>query len=184
MKDKDRIFITEYMVDFNAEAAAIRAGFTPATARTAASWIKPDNPKKKEVRAEIDRLIEKRAKRTEVTVERIEEELAKIAFANITDVVDKEGKLIEGADRLDTAAIASITTKHGKGWTEQEVRLVDKALALKLLGMRRGMFTEKVQIEGPLPVVIDDISEADEEQEQPRKIGFDNGAGEEQRAAE
>lgn len=175
MKDKDRLFITEYMVDFNAEAAAIRAGFTPATARTAASWIKPDNPKKKEVRAEIDRLIEKRAKRTEVTVERIEEELAKIAFANITDVVDKEGKLIEGADRLDTAAIASITTKHGKGWTEQEVRLVDKALALKLLGMRRGMFTEKVQIDGPLPVVIDDIGEPVED-EKP-KIGFGSGEG-------
>lgn len=183
LTDREARFCIEYMVDMDAKAAAIRAGFKPSTARNAAAWIHPEHPAKPELRKEIDRLIAKRAKRTEVTVERIEEELAKIAFANITDVVDSEGRLIEGASRMDTAAISSITTKHGKGWVEQEIRMSDKAIALKLLGMRRGMFTEKVQIDGPLPVIIDDIGCPEEENEK-LKIGFRNGDCDERAEAE
>lgn len=174
MTDRDKRFCTEYLVDMNAEAAAIRAGYTPATARNAAAWIHPEHPKKKDVRKEIDRQIEKRAKRTEVTADRVIRELAKIAFANITDVADPDGRLIRSADRDDTAAVASVKVKEGDDFIEREVRLCDKGFALKLLGTHLGIFTEKIQIDGPLPVVIDDIGEAEPEEEKPR-IGFETG---------
>ena len=174
MTDRDKRFCTEYLVDMNAEAAAIRAGYTPATARNAAAWIHPEHPKKKDVRKEIDRQIEKRAKRTEVTADRVIRELAKIAFANITDVADANGRLIRSADRDDTAAVASVKVKEGDDFIEREVRLCDKGFALKLLGTHLGIFTEKIQIDGPLPVVIDDIGEAEPEEEKP-KIGFGTG---------
>lgn len=174
MNDRDKKFCTEYLVDMNAEAAAIRAGFTPATARTAAAWIHPEHPKKKEVRAEIDRLIAARAKRTEVTADKVIKELAKIAFANIVDVADANGRLIRNADRDDTAAVASVKVKEGEDFIEREVKLCDKGFALKLLGTHLGIFTEKIQIDGPLPVIIDDIGEADPEDDKP-KIGFETG---------
>lgn len=174
MNDRDKKFCTEYLVDMNAEAAAIRAGFTPATARTAAAWIHPEHPKKKEVRAEIDRLIAARAKRTEVTADRVIKELAKIAFANIVDVVDKNGEFLTDADRDDTAAVASVKVKVADDWVEKEVKLCDKGFALKLLGTHLGIFTEKIQLDGPLPVIIDDIGEADPEEDKLR-IGFEAG---------
>lgn len=143
MKDRDARFCVEYMVDFDAKAAAERAGYKPATARNAAAWIHREHPNKPEVRAEIDRLIARREKRTEVTVERIEAELARIAFANIVDVVDARGNLKRDAERDDTAAVASVRYKSGDGWTEKEVKMIDKGFALHLLGKRRGMFEGK-----------------------------------------
>ena len=174
MNDRDARFCTEYMVDMDAKAAALRAGFKPATARNAAAWIHPEHPTKPELRKEIDRLIEKRAKRTEVTAERVIAELARIAFANIADVVDKHGEFLEDADRDDTAAVASVKVKVADDWIEKEVKLCDKGFALKLLGTHLGIFTERIQLDGPLPVVIDDIPEDAAEDEKP-KIGFETG---------
>lgn len=174
MNDREARFCTEYMVDMDAKAAAMRAGFRPATARNAAAWIHPEHPTKPELRKEIDRLIEKRAKRTEVTADKVIKELAKIAFVNITDVADEKGRLIEGADRDDTAAVASVKVKIGDDFIEREVKLCDKGFALKLLGTHLGIFTERIQLDGPLPVVIDDIPEDAAEDEKP-KIGFETG---------
>lgn len=182
MTDREARFCTEYMVDMDAKAAAIRAGFKPSTARNAAAWIHPEHPTKPELRKEIDRLIAKRAKRTEVTADRVIKELAKIAFANIADVVNKHGEFIKDADRDDTAAVASVKVKVGDDFVEKEVKLCDKGFALKLLGTHLGIFTEKVQIDGPLPVIIDDIGNP-EENEKP-KIGFGNGDGDERAETE
>ena len=147
MTDREARFCIEYLVDMDAKAAAIRAGFKPSTARNAAAWIHPEHPTKPELRKEIDRLIEKRAKRTEVTADRVIKELAKIAFVNITDVVAKNGGLRQDIERTDAAAVASIKVKIGEDGEEREVKLHDKGFALKLLGTHLGIFTEKVQID-------------------------------------
>lgn len=143
MNDREARFCTEYMVDMDAKAAAMRAGFKPATARNAAAWIHPEHPAKPEVRKEIDRLIEKRAKRTEITADRVLKELAKIAFVNIADVVDKHGEFKDDADREDTAAVTSVKVKVGEDYVEREVKLCDKGFALRMLGTHLGMFAEK-----------------------------------------
>ena len=160
MTDRDMRFVDEYMVDFDAKNAAIRAGYAPATARNAYAWINSENgatPTKPRVRAEIDKRMAELSRRTGITAERVMMELARIAFADITDVADIDScKVIPQARRADTAAIASVRVKKGDDWTEREVKLYDKSRALELIGKRLGMFTDNVKLTGPLPVIVDD----------------------------
>lgn len=153
---RDAAFCTEYLVDFDAKNAALRAGFAPGTARNAAAWIHPEHPTKPNLRKEIDRLIAQRSIRTGITADRVLQEIARIAFADITDVVDTDtGGVRKDASRDDTAAIALVTVKKGK-ISEKGVRMHDKVHALELLGRHLGMLKEDISISGALPVIIDD----------------------------
>lgn len=157
MTAKDKRFAEEYMLDLNAYQAAMRAGFAETTARVAAAWIKPDKPKKPGLRAYLDMLMLERRERTNISADRVVEELAKVAFASIGNIVDfHTGAVLEEAPEQDKAAIASIRKKKGEG-NEMEVKMYDKARALELLGKHLGMFTDKVQVNTIAPVIVDDI---------------------------
>ena len=157
MNDRDLRFIDEYLVDYDAKNAAIRAGFTTATARNAAAWIDTEHPSKPMVRAEIDRRIATLSRRCGITAERVLKELARIAFANYEDAVDPEtGKIRKDITRDDSAAIARTRSKVGEDFVENEVIMCDKLKALELLGKRLQLFTDQLEINGSLPVIIDD----------------------------
>lgn len=174
MSDRDKRFVDEYMVDFDAKNAAIRAGYSPKTAKDASAWVDTDHPKKPAVREEIDRRMAQMSRRTGISEKRILDELARIAFADITDVVDADGKLLEDIDRADSAAIMSVRVKSGDEFEEREVRMYDKIRALELLGKRYGMFADKVKLDGPVPVIIDDVQdEGDGERMPEKKVGFE-----------
>ena len=159
MNDRDRRFCEEYMIDLDAKHAAIRAGYAVSTARTAAEWIKPENPKKPGLRAEIDRMMAERSRKTGISAERVVRELARIAFADITNVVNKEtGEVLADANRDDAAAIASVKVKEGE-ITEREVRMYDKNRALELLGKHLGLFTDNVKLQVERPVIVDDVKD-------------------------
>ena len=141
MTDRDLRFADEYLVDFCPKQAAIRAGYSEKTARNAAAWIKPDNPGKPALRALVDRKLAVLSRRTGVTAERVMMELATIAFANITDIVDpKSGKLLGDVSRIDAAAVAGFRIKTGEDFTERETKMYDKLKALELIGKHLGMF--------------------------------------------
>lgn len=183
MTDRELRFADEYLVDFDAKNAALRAGYSAKTAKNASAWIKPDNPAKPRLRELIDRRLAEMSRRSGVTAERVLRELAKVAFADVSDIVDPvTGKLLDSAERSDTAAVAGIRVKRGEAFCEYEVKLCDKMRALELLGKQIGMFAEKIQIEDAIPVVIDDVPEEDggESREESRgKIGFEaNGSAE------
>lgn len=57
MRRKQQVFVEEYLKDFNATQAAIRAGYSPRTAYS----IGPENLKKPEVEEAITKAIEERA---------------------------------------------------------------------------------------------------------------------------
>ncbi len=80
---KQRLFVDEYLVDLNATQAAIRAGYS---ANSAAS-IGEENLRKPEIMAAIDAAMDARAARTQITQDRVVEELAAIGFSRITDAV-------------------------------------------------------------------------------------------------
>lgn len=163
LSDRDMRFIDEYRVDLDAKNAAIRAGYSPKTAKDAYKWVDPERPTKPAVRAEIEREMARASRRTGVTVERIEMELARVAFADISDVYDPEtGGLILDAERADTAAVAAVRIKKGDGWEEREIRMTDKLKALELLGKRRGMFTDNLQLATAVPVIVDDIAQPED----------------------
>lgn len=158
LTDKDKIMADEYLIDFDAKNAAIRAGYAVSTARTAAEWIHPEHPTKPKLRDLIDQKIAERSRRTGITADRVLMELANVAFANITDFMDPQtGTYRQNAKRNDTAAIASVKIKETQFGTEREIRLADRNRALELLGKHLGMFTENVQITSTTPVIVDDI---------------------------
>lgn len=151
-------FVDEYMVDFNATQAAIRAGYSKKTA----AFIGAENLKKPKIAEEIARRQKDLQRRTEVTQDRVVKELARVAFADATDYACVETLTYENEDGTvspvqivspkdtDTlsddqrAAIAGI--KHGANGIE--VKLHDKIKALELLGRHIGMFNDKLSLSG------------------------------------
>jgi len=162
---KQRTFVQEYLIDLNATQAAIRAGYSTASARQ----IADENMSKPDIKNAIEKALAERSKRTGVNADRIVQELAKLAFVNPTDVMNMDEATVRGdANRDDTAAISSVKVKtiptEDGNITEREVRTYDKIKALELLGKHIGMFTDKFRIEGAIPVVIqDDMDEDDED---------------------
>ncbi|MDU5211455.1 MAG: terminase small subunit [Clostridium sp.] len=148
LTEKQKRFVEEYLIDLNATQAAIRAGYSPNTAKD----IGCENLAKPNIRACIDKEIAERSKRTGINQDRVIRELARLAFVNANDVIDmEEATLKDGATEDDTAAIASvkvktIPTKEGEG-IEREIKLTDKLKALELLGKHLGMFRDKVEID-------------------------------------
>ena len=101
-----------------------------------------------------------RSRRTGVTADRVLVELAKIAFADIADIVDLSTGEIQGdAKAADTSAIASVKIRSTAHSTETEIKMADRNRALELLGKHLGMFADNVNINATVPVIADDIRE-------------------------
>ena len=160
MTKKQNRFVEEYLIDLNATQAAIRAGYSPDTAKE----IGCENLTKPNIRACIDRAMAERSKRTGVNADRVGQELAKIAFVNATEVIDPATATVkEDALPEDTAAIQSVKVKtFGEDGLEREIKMADKLKALELLGKHMGMFKDKVELSGTLQTEktkLDDLIE-------------------------
>lgn len=163
LTEKQQKFADEYLIDLNATQAAIRAGYSSATADQQGSRLL----KNVKIRAYIDTRMAEHSRRTGISQERIMRELARIAFVNPTEIVSMDdATVLKTASADDTAAIASvkmktIPTQDGDG-VEREIRFADKIKALELLGKRYGMWTDGVKLSGELGVqIIDDIGSGD-----------------------
>jgi phage terminase small subunit len=151
---RQRRFCEEYLVDLNASAAARRAGYSFATAYS----IGQENLKKPEIATEIQRRIEARSKRTEITADQVVTELGKIAFANMLNymTIQDDGTAVVDfsmVDRDQGAVMREVTIEtyaEGRGEDTQTVKrikfaLYDKKGALELLGRHFGLFTDKLE---------------------------------------
>ena len=158
MTKKQKRFIEEYLIDLNATQAAIRAGYSPDTAKSIGS----ENLTKPDIQARIAKAMAERSRRTGVNADRVVMELAKIAFVNAKDVINTETATVKaGALPEDTAAIQSVKVKtFGEDGLEREIKMADKLKALELLGKHLGMFKDKVELSGSLEAEktkLDDI---------------------------
>lgn len=138
LTEKQKRFVSEYLIDLNATQAAIRAGYSKKTAdRIGAELLG-----KTWVAAAIREAIDRRQKRVEITQERVLQELAAIAFASGADFAEvSENGSVNIIPTKELAqdkrkAIASI--KKGRYGTE--VSTYDKVRALEMLGKHLGMF--------------------------------------------
>lgn len=162
---KQQMFVDEYLIDLNATQAAIRAGYSTQTARQ----MGDENLSKPDIKNSIEKALAERSRRTGVNADRIIRELAKLAFINPTDVINMDEATIKGdANRDDTAAISSVKVKtiptDNGDITEREVKTYDKIKALELLGKHIGMFSDRLKVEGAIPIVIaDDLGEEDDD---------------------
>ena len=151
MTKKQKRFVEEYLIDLNATQAAIRAGYSPKTAKD----IGCENLAKPNISDAIDKAMAERSRRTGINQDRILLELARIGLAKITDVVDPDtGKILPDASDDDLACIQSIKIKPNEFGTEREVKLYDKKSALVDLGKHLGLFKDKVELGGDMELKI------------------------------
>lgn len=147
LTEKQKQFCIEYLVDFNATHAAIRAGYSVESAADIGS----ENMTKPHILAEIEKLRAEISAKTGVTPERVLNELAKIAFASPCDVIDFEtGEIL---DKDSASAIASVKIKEtpnrdGDIIVERDIRFADRIKALELCGKHVGLFKDRVELSG------------------------------------
>lgn len=157
LTDKQRRFVDEYLIDLNATQAAIRAGYSAKTADQQGSRMLANV----KVQQAIAERMAVRSKRTGVNQDRVVLELAKVAFAKITDIVDSNGRIKEDASPDDLACIESIKYKESDneygGSVEREVKIASKLKALELLGKHLGMWSDKFNVTVEKSEKLDDI---------------------------
>jgi phage terminase small subunit len=146
---KQQMFVKEYLIDLNATQAAIRAGYSAKTAE----WIGPQLLGKSHVSEAVQAEMAKREKRTEITQDRVLNEIGKIAFVNLQDVYDEGGSLIEVKQlpREVAAALSSIKINLTEACALQEIKLHDKLRALEMIGKHLGMFRDGAKDEEDAP---------------------------------
>lgn len=157
LTNKQKNFIEEYLIDFNATQAAIRAGYSSKTANRIAT----ENLSKPVIQKEIERRIQERQQRTEITQDRIVEELAALSFSKITDYLEIEnGEVIfkdtsELTEDQKRAILSVKQTQYGI-----EIKLNNKTKPLELLGRHLGMWNDKESPNGNAESQISDFLEA------------------------
>jgi phage terminase small subunit len=146
--EKQKIFADEYLIDLNAtrayKVAYPRVKSDETAAAAAARLLR--NVK---VAAYVEKRMQDRQKRTEITQDMVLQELAAIAFANATDfaqIVNNRVILTNTADLSEGQMKAIAGIKKGKNGIE--LKLNDKEKALELLGRHFGMFKDKLEVSG------------------------------------
>lgn len=154
---KQQKFIVEYLIDLNATQAAIRAGYSAKTAFA----IGAENLTKPLIKQALKKAMDERGERTQVTADRVLEELALMGFSNMLDYTrttdDGDAYVdLSALTRDQAAAIKEITVedfKDGRGEGNRDIKrtklvLADKRAALVDIGKHLGMFKEQVELTG------------------------------------
>ena len=153
---KQRRFVQEYLIDLNATAAAIRAGYSERTA----SVIGCQNLRKLQISAAIAEAAKERAKRVELSSDRVLEEIARVAFADIRRAFDADGNLLaidQMPEEIARAVAGFEVVEHVVGAGDdrtvertKKVKITDKLRALELAGRHLKLFTDVVEHRGDL----------------------------------
>jgi len=163
LTDKQRLFCLEYIKDFNATAAYIRAGYSKTGARTSACRLLTNG----NIQSELKRQKDKRAQRTQITVDRVVQELARIGFGNPKDAMtwgkrqieDGNGNDIgqmpyvdfEDSDKIPdevAAMIAEVKITNGVSGPTMSMKMHDKLRALEMLSKHVGLYDDKKEDSG------------------------------------
>ena len=169
LTEKQKIFVNEYLVDLNA-TRAYKVAYPNVKKDDTAAVNGNRLLRNAKVKEYLNERMKEREKRTEITQDKVLEELAAIAFSNGSKyakvieetVYDDNGEVLLDSDgnivkqkvvdlvltdelsETDKKAIASIK----KGRNGIEISTCDKVRALELLGKHLGMFKEKVEVSG------------------------------------
>lgn len=168
LSPKQERFCLEFLVDMNGKQAAIRAGYSAKTAEVQASRLLSNAKVAERLNLMRSALEEK----TGITVQRVLEEYAKIAFFDPSKIFKST---VGGDPYIDVseatpdewAAVTAIQCEDytdGRGDDAREVRkvkvtLADKKGALDSIAKHLGMFTEKVEHSGGINIIWKDPEE-------------------------
>lgn len=142
---KQKLFCKYYLISLNATDAAIKAGYSKKTA-TETGY---ENLTKPHIKEYLESQIKKREEKLEITADKVITEIAKLAFANTTDVLEitDHGVIIKDLKDIDTTCIASAEEVFDKEGMRLgvKIKLHDKTKNLELLGRHLGLFKDKVE---------------------------------------
>ena len=132
MTPRQQKFCDEYLISGNAADAAIKAGYSRKTAKQTGS----ENLAKPDLRAYID------------------EQLAKIHSAKIADAEEVMKYLTSVMRGEHTEQVLKLVGEGVQTVTDIDVSAKERLKAAELIGKRYGLFTDKVGLEGAVPVII------------------------------
>lgn len=143
LTDKQRRFCEEYVIDLNGTQAAIRAGYSESGARVEGVRLLSNA----NVKYYVDELQREKLSGTKITANMVIEELGKIAFSDLRELMTPDNALmdIRQLDDKTAGAVASVEVDEMKmdgmviGNTKK-VKLWDKLRALDMLGKHFGVF--------------------------------------------
>ena len=132
MNAKQKRFCDEYLIDCNATQAAIRAGYSPKTAKvTGARLLTNDN-----LKAYIDEQLE---------------QMHSEKTADAQEIIEYLTTVMRGESRSDVLCLC------GDGCqkiTQKPPDEKERLKAAELLGKRYGLFTDKVDAAVSIPIII------------------------------
>jgi len=145
-------FVEEYMIDLNASAAAVRAGYSPKTAR----FIGHENLTKPNIQSAVSSARSQLAKRSEVSLDWVISQYMKIASANPFDylqfhpdgtVTPKRAEILRdlGTAIVEYSEDEELVESVELGQVRRvrlhiKIRLANRMAALLALGRYLGMF--------------------------------------------
>jgi phage terminase small subunit len=116
LNDRQEKFCIEYLVDFHATKAAVRAGYSEKTAYSIGS----ENLKKPEIQERLTELQKQDAESKKITREMVIEEYAKVAFSDIREYYDENNRLHSIKDLSDRASAALAGVEVDELWVSTE----------------------------------------------------------------
>lgn len=125
-------FCDEYLISGNATEAAIKAGYSRKTAKQTGS----ENLAKPDLKAYI------------------ETELEKLHSAKIADAEEVMKYLTSVMRGEHTEQVLKLVGEGVQTVTDIDVSAKERLKAAELIGKRYGLFTDKVGLEGAVPVII------------------------------
>ena len=162
LKNPRHELVARYIAEgMTAVDAVSKVGISLTGNRASATQMAGVVSRREDVQNRVMELREKAAARTEITVQRVLNELANIGFANMMDYVkiQEDGTAyvdLKDVTREKAAAISEIVVDEyveGRGEEARPVKrtrfkLHDKRAALLDIGKHLGMFREKVEVTG------------------------------------
>lgn len=136
MTAKQQRFCDEYLIDLDGTKAAIRAGYSPKTAAAIAS----ENLRKPKLREYIDERMDEKEKQLIASQDEV--------LKYLTSVLRGESK----------SCVVVVEDVMGFGTKAREMKKApdekERLKAAELLGKRYGLYTDKAEVTGAVPVVI------------------------------
>jgi len=139
--NKQKIFISEYLVDLNATRAAIKAGYSAKTATQIGSKLLTNV----DIKAEIDQQIAEHLEKTGITTDYV--------LTSIKEVVERcmQRKPVMVRQGKEYVQATEYVEQPDGSRKEEGVWAFDASganFALKMLGLHLKLFTEKVEASG------------------------------------
>lgn len=157
MTPKQERFVAEYLIDLNATQAYIRAGYSESGAAQAAEKLL----RNAEITAAVEAGRAKLMAKTNITAERVLQEMGRLAFSDVRNLFNADGSLkpLHTLTPEDSACIAGLeviikNAEAGDGHMDKvhKIKVWDKSKNLENLAKHLGLFVEKVEHSGALEI--------------------------------